>query len=88
VSARAGQLGITLDLRRLTEGVECRKDSSVLDEIPGACKDIDAVTADRVDVVHTLKQVMLRERMRRTDYFSASFHQPPPSAWNNAAESA
>jgi tRNA-splicing ligase RtcB len=49
------------DLRRQTEGVECRKDSGVLDEIPGAYKDIDAVMAaqaDLVDVVHTLKQVM------------------------------
>jgi tRNA-splicing ligase RtcB len=49
------------DLRRQTEGVECRKDSGVLDEIPGAYKDIDAVMAaqaDLVEVVHTLKQVM------------------------------
>jgi len=41
--------------------VECRKDSSVLDETPGAYKDIDAVIAaqaDLVDVVHTLKQVL------------------------------
>jgi len=33
----------------------------VLDEIPGAYKDIDAVMAaqaDMVDVVHTLKQVL------------------------------
>jgi len=41
--------------------VECRKDAGVLDEIPGAYKDIDAVMAnqsDLVEVVHTLKQVM------------------------------
>ena len=44
-----------------TEGVECRKDSGVIDETPGAYKDIDAVMAaqrDLVEVVHTLKQVV------------------------------
>ncbi len=44
-----------------TEGVECRKDSGVIDEIPHAYKDIDAVIAaqsDLVDVVHILKQVV------------------------------
>ena len=47
------------DLARQTAGVECRKDAGVVDEIPGAYKDIDAVMAnqaDLVDVVHTLKQ--------------------------------
>ena len=49
------------DLAEQTRGVECRKDGGVLDEIPGAYKDIDAVMAyqsDLVDVVHTLKQVL------------------------------
>lgn len=44
-----------------TEGVECRKDSGVLDETPGAYKDIHAVMKaqeDLVEVVHTLKQVL------------------------------
>ena len=44
-----------------TEGVECRKDSGVLDETPMAYKDIDAVMAaqsDLVEIVHTLKQVV------------------------------
>lgn len=44
-----------------TAGVECRKDEGVLDEIPGAYKDIDAVMAAQADLVsieHTLKQVM------------------------------
>ena len=44
-----------------TEGVECRKDEDVIDEIPMAYKDIDAVMAaqkDLVEVVHTLKQVV------------------------------
>jgi len=44
-----------------TEGVECRKDESVLDESPAAYKNIDAVMEaqnDLVEVVHTLKQVL------------------------------
>lgn len=44
-----------------TAGVECRKDSSVLDESPAAYKSIDAVMAaqsELVDIVHTLKQVL------------------------------
>ena len=49
------------DLEAQTQGVECRKDKGVLDEIPGAYKDIDGVMADQsdlVDVAHTLKQVV------------------------------
>ena len=49
------------DLAVQTAGVECRKDDGVLDEIPGAYKDIDqvmAAQADLVDIVHTLKQVL------------------------------
>jgi tRNA-splicing ligase RtcB len=49
------------DLERQTEGVECRKDEGVLDEIPGAYKDLDlvmAAQADLVDVVHTLRAVL------------------------------
>jgi len=49
------------DLEKQTEGVVCRKDKGVLDEIPGAYKDIDEVMAnqsDLVEVVHTLKQVV------------------------------
>lgn len=49
------------DLRTQTEGVECRKDRAVLDEIPGAYKDIDQVMEyqrDLVEVVAELKQVM------------------------------
>ena len=49
------------DLESQTEGVECRKDKGVLDEIPGAYKDIDQVMADQTDlveVVHTLKQIV------------------------------
>jgi tRNA-splicing ligase RtcB len=49
------------DLETQTEGVICRKDKGVLDEIPGAYKDIDEVMAnqsDLVEVVHSLKQVL------------------------------
>ncbi len=51
----------TRDLEAQTAGVICRKDRGVLDEIPGAYKDIDVVMAnqsDLVEVVHTLKQVL------------------------------
>lgn len=52
---------ITLDMhRKATEGVICRKDKDVVDESPGAYKNIDDVMAaqrDLVEVVHTLKQV-------------------------------
>lgn len=49
------------DLIQQTEGVECRKDSGLLDEIPGAYKPIDEVMAnqaDLVEIVATLKQVI------------------------------
>ena len=49
------------DLATQTEGVECRKDAGVIDEIPGAYKAIDEVMAnqaDLVDVAHVLKQVI------------------------------
>jgi tRNA-splicing ligase RtcB len=49
------------DLEAQTEGVICRKDTGVIDEIPAAYKDIDTVMAnqsDLVEVVHTLKQVV------------------------------
>ncbi|MGH8706504.1 MAG: RtcB family protein [Burkholderiales bacterium] len=49
------------DLAEQTTGVVCRKDKGVLDEIPGAYKDIDEVMAnqsDLVEVLHTLKQVL------------------------------
>ena len=50
-----------LDLEHQTQGIECRKDRGVLDEIPGAYKDIDVVMEnqnDLVEVVHTLKQIV------------------------------
>ena len=49
------------DQQVATAGVECRKDKDVIDEIPMAYKDIDAVIhaqRDLVEVVHTLKQIV------------------------------
>lgn len=49
------------DLAKQTEGVECRKDADVIDEIPGSYKDIDQVMEnqkDLVKVVAQLKQIM------------------------------
>lgn len=49
------------DLARQTQGVACRKDKMVVDEIPSAYKDIDQVMAnqtDLVEVVQVLKQVV------------------------------
>lgn len=58
---KAKKLFTVDDQIRATEGVECRKDAEVIDEIPMAYKDIDAVMAaqsDLVDVVYTLKQIV------------------------------
>ena len=49
------------DLIAQTEGVECRKDTGVIDEIPGAYKSIDEVMnqqTDLVEIVATLRQVI------------------------------
>ncbi|MGV9556323.1 RtcB family protein [Streptomyces sp. NPDC003522] len=51
----------TTDLEEQTRGVECRKDSGVVDEIPGAYKPIEQVIdqqRDLVEVVAKLKQVV------------------------------
>jgi tRNA-splicing ligase RtcB len=49
------------DLEKQTAGVECRKDKGVIDEIPGAYKDIEEVMRnqnDLVEIVAELKQVI------------------------------
>jgi tRNA-splicing ligase RtcB len=49
------------DLMMQTAGVECRKDKGVVDEIPGAYKDIEEVMRaqdDLVEIVAELKQVI------------------------------
>jgi tRNA-splicing ligase RtcB len=62
MSRNAARKAFTVsDLEKQTEGVVCRKDHGVLDEIPGAYKSIDEVMAnqsDLVEIVHTLKQVL------------------------------
>ncbi|MFA9263073.1 MAG: RtcB family protein, partial [Undibacterium sp.] len=43
------------------QGVECRKSAELIDELPGAYKDIDEVmenAKDLVDVKHVLKQIL------------------------------
>ena len=58
---KAKKLFTVDDQIKATEGVECRKDADVIDEIPMAYKDIAAVMEaqkDLVEVVHTLKQVV------------------------------
>ncbi len=58
---RARQQFTVQDQVRATAHVECRKDKDVIDEIPMAYKDIDAVMQaqrDLVEVVHTLRQVV------------------------------
>lgn len=49
------------DLARQTQGVECRKDEGVVDEIPESYKPIERVMADQsdlVEIVAELKQVL------------------------------
>lgn len=62
MSRNAAKKHFTLeDHAKATQGIECRKDAGVLDETPGAYKDIDAVMAaqtDLVEIVHTLRQIV------------------------------
>lgn len=49
------------DLKQQTDGVECLKTDSILDEIPGAYKDIDEVMANQADLakpIYELKQFL------------------------------
>lgn len=58
---KAKKLFTVEDQIRATAHVECRKDEDVIDEIPMAYKDIDAVMhaqRELVEVVHTLRQVV------------------------------
>jgi tRNA-splicing ligase RtcB len=57
----AGKRFTESDMREQTKGVICRKDKHVIDEIPGAYKDIDLVMENQRDLtetLHTLKQVV------------------------------
>ena len=54
---RAKRMFSTEDLAAQTAGVECRKDAGVVDEIPGAYKDIDQVIAAQVDLVEVVARL-------------------------------
>jgi tRNA-splicing ligase RtcB len=59
--SKARKVFTIADLKEQTAGVECLKTDAVLDEIPGAYKNIDDVMnnqKDLVEIVHTLKQVL------------------------------
>jgi len=45
------------DLAAQTAGVECRKDAGVVDEIPGAYKDLDEVIAAQTDLVEVVARL-------------------------------
>lgn len=45
------------DLAEQTAGVECRKDEGVLDEIPGAYKDIQTVIAAQEDLIEVVAEI-------------------------------
>jgi tRNA-splicing ligase RtcB len=45
------------DLIQQTQGIECRKDEAVIDEIPSAYKDIDQVMDDQKDLVKIVAQL-------------------------------
>ncbi|MFJ6483816.1 MULTISPECIES: RtcB family protein [unclassified Streptomyces] len=45
------------DLAEQTKGVECRKDSGVVDEIPGAYKSIEAVIDQQTDLVRVVAKL-------------------------------
>lgn len=58
---RARQEFTEKDMAEQTMGVECRKDKDVVDEIPGAYKDIQEVMdnqADLVEPIYELKQIL------------------------------
>ena len=49
------------DFDRYMEGIEAPRSKKLLDEVPGAYKDIDRVmelSSDLVEVVHTFRQVI------------------------------
>ena len=59
--AKAKQSFSLQDFKDQTKGVICRQDAHVIDEIPGAYKNINEVMAnqeDLVEVVHTFKQIL------------------------------
>ena len=58
MSRGAARQAFTLaDLIEQTRGVECRKDYGVLDEIPGAYKDLSQVLSHEVDLVEIVAKL-------------------------------
>lgn len=58
---KAKKIFTAKDLIEQTQGVECRKDAKILDEIPAAYKDIEKVMEqqkDLVEIVYELKQIL------------------------------
>lgn len=55
--AKAKRTFTTADLAAQTAGVECRKDAGVVDEIPGAYKDLDAVLSAQTDLVEVVARL-------------------------------
>jgi tRNA-splicing ligase RtcB len=58
---KAREMFTIKDLAAQTQGIECRKDDGVVDEIPSAYKDIDQVMSDQADLVrpvYELKQIL------------------------------
>jgi tRNA-splicing ligase RtcB len=55
--SKAKKVFTAADLAEQTAGVECRKDAGVIDEIPGAYKDIHAVMDQQKDLVEIVAQV-------------------------------
>ena len=49
----------TDDLAAQTEGIECRKDSGVVDEIPAAYKDIDQVIRAQSDLIEVIARLQI-----------------------------
>lgn len=57
MSRNAAQAVHRADLAAQTAGVECRKDVGVVDEIPGAYKDLDSVIAAQSDLVEVVTRL-------------------------------
>ncbi len=55
-SAAKRKFGVR-DLVEQTRGVECRRDSGVVDEIPGAYKSIEKVMSQQTDLVQIIAEL-------------------------------
>jgi len=60
MSRNAAKRAFTVaDLEAQTAGVECRKDKGVLDEIPGAYKDLESVIEAQTDLVEVIARLTI-----------------------------